>query len=92
MGVNAADFQSILPQLKSAGERLYKDYAAHTHPKLKMLDALIVFSLLSFVVQVLYAQVLVFNKDPFNSFLAGVFCSLGQFALAGKAYLSKYSN
>ncbi len=55
VGVNTADFQSIVPQLKAAGARMYKEYSAQTHPKLKMLDALIVFSILSCVVQVLYA-------------------------------------
>ena len=49
-----------------------------------MLDGLIIFSLLTLVAQIVYAQILVRDRDPFNSFLAGVFCSIGQFALAGK--------
>ncbi len=49
-----------------------------------MLDSLIVLCLVTFVVQIAYANALVFSRDPFNSYLAGIFCSLGQFALAGK--------
>ena len=56
-----------------------------------MLDALIIFSLVSFIVQLVYANVIVRSRDPFNSYLAGVFCSLGQFALAGKYNYTFYS-
>ena len=54
-----------------------------------MLDGLIIFSLLTLVAQIVYAQILVRDRDPFNSFLAGVFCSIGQFALAGKYILER---
>ena len=77
MGVNSQDFQDLLPSLKAASKRMIKDYNQQTHPKLKMLDGLILLSIVSFIAQILYAQVLVFNRDPFNSYLAGVFCSLG---------------
>jgi hypothetical protein len=63
---------------------MLKEYRVSTHPKLKMLDSLIVLCLVTFVVQIAYANALVFSRDPFNSYLAGIFCSLGQFALAGK--------
>ena len=86
MGVNAKDFEALLPSLKAASKRMTKEYSQQTHPKLKMLDGLIVLSIVSFIAQIIYAHVLVFNKDPFNSYLAGLFCSLGQFALAGKYY------
>ena len=66
---------------------MIKEYQLNTHPKLKMLDSLIVFSLVSLVIQMIYANLVVFSRDPFNSYLAGIFCSLGQFALSGK-YLS----
>ena len=84
LGVNTADLGELVPMLKNASGRMLKEYHQQTHPKLKMLDGLILFSLLTLVAQIVYAQVLVRDKDPFNSFLAGVFCSLGQFALAGK--------
>ena len=57
-----------------------------------MLDGLIILSIVSFIAQVIYAQFIVFNRDPFNSYLAGLFCSLGQFALAGKLKITIFTN
>jgi len=57
-----------------------KKYIDETHPKLRVLDNLIMLSLLTFVIQVVYG--VLFNRDPFYSFIAGVFCSLGVFAMA----------
>ena len=50
VGVNTQDFQTLLPSLQSAYKRMMKDYQYQTHPKLKMLDGLIVLSLVSFVI------------------------------------------
>ena len=50
-----------------------------THPKLRLLDNLIIVCLVTFVLQVIYG--VLFNRDPFYSFIAGVFCSLGLFAM-----------
>ena len=85
LGLTLTDLKEMQPALKEAYSRISKDYFETTHPKLKMLDCLIVLSLLTFVLQVVYAQIM--GKDPFNSYLAGVFCSLGQFALCGKNIL-----
>jgi len=52
---------------------------ATTHPKLRLLDNLIMLSLATFVLQLIYG--ILFNRDPFYSFIAGVFCSLGVFAM-----------
>ena len=82
VGVNTNDLRSLIPAVKEASTRLYDEYRQTTHPKLKMLDTLIVLSLATFVIQIVYANIA--GKDPFNSLLAGVFCSLGQFALSGK--------
>ena len=82
MGVNLNDLQTLIPAVTEASTRLVDEYKQTTHPKLKMLDTLIVLSLTTFVIQIFYAQIA--GKDPFNSLLAGVFCSLGQFALSGK--------
>ena len=54
-----------------------------THPKLRILDSLIVVSLSTFVIQIVYMFV-EGTKDPLNAVMAGCFCSLGQFALSGK--------
>lgn len=50
-----------------------------THPKLRLLDNLIMLSVATFVLQMVYG--VFFNRDPFYSFIAGVFCSLGVFAM-----------
>jgi hypothetical protein len=34
---------------------MFKDYQQYTHPKLKMLDALIILSIVSAVIQIVYA-------------------------------------
>jgi hypothetical protein len=84
LGVSINDINVVIPALGEAYVRIMKGYKEKTHPKLKMLDSLIILSLVSFVVQLAYAQVV--GSDPFNSYLAGLFCSLGQFALCGKFY------
>ena len=82
LGVSAQDITTVVPAIKSGYERITRDYHERTHPKLKMLDSLIILSLLSYVVQFVYARLV--GQDPYNSYLAGLFCSLGQFALCGK--------
>uniref|UniRef100_A0A7S3MSH9 Dolichyl-diphosphooligosaccharide--protein glycosyltransferase subunit OST2 n=1 Tax=Strombidium inclinatum TaxID=197538 RepID=A0A7S3MSH9_9SPIT len=76
----AKDAQTVLPALKDAYSRLTVQYDETTHPKLRILDGLVIFSLLSFVVQIVYMIVLG-TKEPLNALMAGCFCSLGQFAL-----------
>eukprot|EP00347_Sterkiella_histriomuscorum_P016894 403351441 len=80
VGVNFSEVQQTIPALKEATTRILKEYRENTHPKLKMLDGLIALSLITFVIQLFYVQLA--GKDPFNSLLASLFCSLGQFALA----------
>lgn len=81
VGVNYNDLKVVIPALKEASLRLFKEYRDTTHPKLRMLDSLIILSIATFFIQLVYTQVA--GKDPFNSLLAGLFCSLGQFALSG---------
>jgi hypothetical protein len=45
-----------------------------------MVDSLVILSLALFVIQVAYGMALG-KRDPFNSFIAGSFCSLGIFAM-----------
>lgn len=82
IGVNLHDVTTALVSIKDVYGRLSKDYFEKTHPKLKILDQLIIFCILTFVIQIGYSVLV--GKDPFNSLLAGAFCSLGQFALSGK--------
>ena len=55
VGVNVNDIRVVLPALKEASTRLYKEYRDFTHPKLKMLDGLILLSIVTFVIQLFYA-------------------------------------
>ena len=86
IGVNLHDVKTALFSTKGVYTRLMRDYLDKTHPKLRILDQLIIFCVLTFVIQVGYSVLV--GKDPFNSLLAGAFCSLGQFALAGKVILA----
>jgi oligosaccharyltransferase complex subunit epsilon len=56
------------------------DYAKNTTPKLMLVDGLIVTSLLTAVVQVLYLVLV--GSFPFNSFLSGFLACLGTYAFA----------
>ena len=77
------DAKTVVPALKQASSKLRLQYNESTHPKLRILDNLIVICILSFVFQIVY-MVVGGTKEPLNALLAGCFCSLGQFALAGK--------
>ena len=79
LGIGVQDVKQLAPTLKKAFGSARKQYLETTHPKLRLLDNLIMLSLATFVIQVVYG--LVFNRDPFYSFIAGVFCSLGVFAM-----------
>ena len=65
--------------MTSAFESASKTYLNQTHPKLRLLDNLILVCLATFFIQIIYG--VLFNRDPFYSFIAGVFCSLGLFAM-----------
>lgn len=75
LGLSVNDFKIAIPAITQAYQRLTREYIEQTHPKLKLLDTLIVMSLLTFVIQLGYSMVV--GRDPFNSLLAGLFCSLG---------------
>ena len=80
IGLKTSDFSEMIPTMRAAFERSRMDYLEVTHPKLRMLDNLIILSLVTFVIQVVYG--VLFNRDPFNTFIAGVFSSLGLFGLS----------
>lgn len=65
--------------MKLAGTSALTRYFKETPLKLQMLDNLILLSVTTFVIQAAYG--ILFNRDPFNSFIAGCFCSLGTFAM-----------
>jgi hypothetical protein len=84
-----SDAKTVFPALKQATSKLSIQYAESTHPKLRILDNLIMICLLSFVLQIVY-MIVGGTKEPLNALLAGCFCSLGQFALAGKFLVNNF--
>ncbi|PAV21127.1 defender against death DAD [Pyrrhoderma noxium] len=65
--------------LNVAVQSLWKSYNTNTSPRLKLIDAFLVFIMLSGITQFLYC-ILVTNF-PFNAFLAGFASTVGQFVL-----------
>jgi len=55
VGVSYNDLKVVYPSLKEASVRLVKEYRESTHPKLKMLDTLIILSIATFCIQLVYA-------------------------------------
>jgi hypothetical protein len=80
VGLKLSDFTSLTSTATQAFTVAKTRYFKETPLKLQLLDNLILLALATFAIQVVYG--LIFNKDPFNSFIAGVFCSLGTFAMA----------
>ena len=60
---------------------LYETYTQTTPQSLKLIDAYLVFVLLTGIIQFIY--VLLAGTFPYNAFLAGFICSVGSFVLAG---------
>jgi hypothetical protein len=50
IGINLNDLKVAVPAIKEVYSRLTKEYADNTHPKLKILDSLIVFSIATFAI------------------------------------------
>ena len=68
-----------MPNLAAASKVASGKYNQETSAKLKLVDNLAALALAVFVVQLVYGGL--FCRDPFNSFIAGLFCSMGVFAM-----------
>lgn len=85
----AEGIQSIL-------RRFYDDYVQNTSKKLKIIDAYVLYILLTGILQFAYCCLV--GTFPFNSFLSGFISTVGSFVLAGKYNVvnsdehSNYSN
>jgi len=66
--------------LSSVVRRFYDDYTQTTPRKLKILDAYLLYILLTGIVQFAYCCLV--GTFPFNSFLSGFISSVGSFVLA----------
>lgn len=62
--------------------KLNEEYQSSTPKKLKLIDAYLVYVLLTGIVQ--FAYCLLVGTFPFNSFLSGFISTVGCFVLAGK--------
>ena len=80
IGISVKDFSELGTTITAAFKDVREKYLANTHPKLRMLDNLIALSITTFFIQVVYGVAI--SRDPFYSFIAGVFCSLGVFAMS----------
>lgn len=66
--------------LKSVVKRFYDDYVQSTPKKLKIIDAYLLYILLTGIIQFVYCCLV--GTFPFNSFLSGFISSVGSFILA----------
>ena len=67
--------------------KLNEEYQITTPKKLKLIDAYLVYVLLTGIVQ--FAYCLLVGTFPFNSFLSGFISTVGCFILAGKPSILK---
>ena len=73
---------SQLGQVGGILRKLNEEYQSSTPKKLKLIDAYLVYVLLTGIVQ--FAYCLLVGTFPFNSFLSGFISTVGSFILAGK--------
>lgn len=66
--------------LKSVLKRFYDDYVQSTPKKLKIIDAYLLYIMLTGIIQFVYCCLV--GTFPFNSFLSGFISSVGSFVLA----------
>ena len=69
--------------INSIIRRFYEDYLQNTSKKLKLIDAYLLYILLTGIMQFGYCCLV--GTFPFNSFLSGFISTVGSFVLAGMA-------
>ena len=67
--------------IQSVAKKFADEYLSSTPKKIKLIDAYLVYIVLTGVVQFLYC--LIVGTFPFNSFLSGFISCVGSFVLAG---------
>lgn len=72
----------IMANLAAVISKFYNEYSNRTPKKLKIIDAYLLYILLTGIVQFIYC--LLVGTFPFNSFLSGFISSVSCFVLAGK--------
>lgn len=79
--VSTSQKMSAVWDLGTVLTKLYDEYNTKTSKRLKIVDAYLVYILLTGVIQFLYCCLV--GTFPFNSFLSGFISSVGSFILAG---------
>lgn len=67
------------PNLHKAALQTVQKYLRDTESRFRMIDSFAMLCLSCFAIQLVYGVTLC--RDPFNSFIAGTFCSLGMFGM-----------
>ena len=67
--------------------KFYDDYLKTTPTKLKLIDAYLLYVLMTGIVQFVYCCLV--GTFPFNSFLSGFISCVGSFVLGGKCFIVK---
>lgn len=75
-------FLTMTASITTVLAKFYEEYAKTTPSKLKLIDAYLLYIVLTGVVQFLYCCLV--GTFPFNSFLSGFISCVGSFVLAGK--------
>jgi hypothetical protein len=78
-GLRGDDFRMLAPNLKNAATQTIQKYLRDTESRFRMIDSFALLCLSLFAIQIVYGVALC--RDPFNSFIAGTFCSLGMFGM-----------
>lgn len=78
---------SGITNLKDIIVRFYNEYTQTTPQRLKIVDAYLLYIMLTGIIQFAYCCLV--GTFPFNSFLSGFISSVGSFVLAGKKSPSK---
>lgn len=67
--------------IQGVAKKFWDEYLSTTSKKIKLIDAYLVYIVLTGVVQFLYCMIV--GTFPFNSFLSGFISCVGSFVLAG---------
>lgn len=79
-----------MPAVTAVLSKFYNEYTNKTPKKLKIIDAYLLYILLTGIIQFVYC--LLVGTFPFNSFLSGFISCVSSFVLAGKLFHGNFSN
>lgn len=77
-----------MTNLKVVVDKFYDEYVNNTSKKLKLIDAYLLYIVLTGVIQFVYCCLV--GTFPFNSFLSGFISTISCFVLGGKFHLIRW--